>query len=83
MRVLFTTGRDSTGVREVLAEWRPVVDEELERILPRRFDDAYLDGTFGEAAFEYDADAVEVTLATPTWELLDPGGKRWRGRRVR
>ena len=65
-------------MRDVLAEWRPVVDEELERILPRRLHDAYLSETFGGATFAYDADAIEATLTAPTWELLDRGGKRWR-----
>jgi len=65
-------------MRDVLDAWRPVVDEELERLLPRVVDDAYLSSVFGEPSFEYDADAVGATLTVPTWNLLDRGGKRWR-----
>jgi len=65
-------------MRDVLDAWRPVVDEELERLLPRLVDDAYLSSFFGEPTFEYDADAIGATLAEPTWDLLDRGGKRWR-----
>jgi len=65
-------------MRDVLTEWRPVVDAELERILPRQLDEGSLSETFGDPTFEYDADAVEATLAAPTWALLDRGGKRWR-----
>jgi len=65
-------------MRDVLDAWRPVVDEELERLLPRIVDDAYLSSVFGGPSFDYDADAVGATLAEPTWDLLDRGGKRWR-----
>ena len=65
-------------MRDVLDAWRPVVDEELQRLLPRLVDDAYLSSVFGEPSFDYDADAIGATFAEPTWDLLDRGGKRWR-----
>jgi len=65
-------------MREVLEEWRPVVDAEIERLLPRVVDDAYLADYFGSPTDEYDADAVQRALADPLWDLLDRGGKRWR-----
>jgi len=65
-------------MRDVLAEWRPVVDEEIERLLPRTVDDAYLGDFFGEPSHEYDARAVQDALSDPIWDLLDRGGKRWR-----
>ncbi|WP_330632643.1 polyprenyl synthetase family protein [Halocatena halophila] len=65
-------------MREVLAEWRPVVDREIERILPRTLDDAYLTEFFGTPRFEYDTTGVQQALSVPVWNLLDRGGKRWR-----
>jgi len=65
-------------MRSVLDEWRPVVDEAIELVLPRTVDDAYLTEFFGEASYAYDPDAVQGALADPIWELLDRGGKRWR-----
>jgi len=65
-------------MREVLAEWRPVIDREIERLLPREIDREYLTDFFGPATYEYDADAVQQALSTPIWDLLDRGGKRWR-----
>jgi len=65
-------------MREVLETWRPVVDEEIQRLLPRLVDDAYLSGTFGAPTYEYDASAVQGALSDPIWSLLDRGGKRWR-----
>jgi geranylgeranyl diphosphate synthase type I len=65
-------------MRDVLAEWRPVVDEAIEELLPRTIDDDYLTDFFGEATYTYDPLAVQEALADPIWELLDRGGKRWR-----
>jgi geranylgeranyl diphosphate synthase type I len=65
-------------MRSVLEEWRPVVDETIESLLPRTVDDAYLTDFFGEASYAYDPAAIQQALADPIWDLLDRGGKRWR-----
>ena len=65
-------------MREVLAEWRPVVDQAIEELVPREIDEAYLAEWFGPASHRYDPDAVQHALTDPVWELLDRGGKRWR-----
>ncbi|MFB6206136.1 MAG: polyprenyl synthetase family protein [Haloglomus sp.] len=65
-------------MREVLAEWRPVVDETIEELLPREIDEDYLSDFFGPAAYQYDPEAIQTALADPIWDLLDRGGKRWR-----
>jgi geranylgeranyl diphosphate synthase type I len=65
-------------MREVLETWRPVVDEEIARLLPRVFDDDYLADRFGAPTHEYDTAALQSALADPVWDLLDRGGKRWR-----
>ncbi|TKR28225.1 polyprenyl synthetase family protein [Natronomonas salsuginis] len=62
----------------VLEEWRPVVDETIESLLPRTIDDAYLADFFGEPTYSYDSAALQGALSDPIWELLDRGGKRWR-----
>jgi geranylgeranyl diphosphate synthase type I len=65
-------------MREVLEQWRPVIDREIERLLPREIEPAYLAEFFGTPTYEYDAEAVQQALSTPIWDLLDRGGKRWR-----
>lgn len=65
-------------MRDVLSEWRPVVDRELERLLPREIDGEYLEDFFGPPTYAYDATAAQAALSTPVWDLLDRGGKRWR-----
>jgi len=65
-------------MRSVLEEWRPVVDETIETLLPRTVEDTYLTDFYGAATYEYDPSAVQRALADPIWDLLDRGGKRWR-----
>ena len=65
-------------MEEVLAEWRPVIDEAIEGLLPRVVDEAYLSEFFGEATYRYQSEAIQQALADPIWDLLDRGGKRWR-----
>jgi geranylgeranyl diphosphate synthase type I len=65
-------------MQDVLAEWRPVVDETIAELLPRHIDDDYLSEFFGAPTYRYHPEAVQAALADPIWELLDRGGKRWR-----
>lgn len=65
-------------MRDVLAEWRPVVDRAIEELMPREIDEPYLVEWFGPASHRYDPEAIQRAFADPIWELLDRGGKRWR-----
>ena len=65
-------------MQDVLAEWRTVVDEGIESLLPRTIDEEYLNTYFGHPTFRYDTTAIQTALADPVWNLLDRGGKRWR-----
>ena len=65
-------------MRDVLAEWRPVIDEAVAELLPREIDEAYICNFFGDPTYRYDPPAVQRALADPIWDLLDRGGKRWR-----
>ena len=65
-------------MREMLAEWRPVVDEAIAEVMPREMTEPYLSRFFGDATYRYDPDALQRALSDPIWELLDRGGKRWR-----
>jgi len=65
-------------MQDVLAEWRPAVDEAIEELLPREIDERYLAEFFGEPTYQYHPQAVQRALADPIWGLLDRGGKRWR-----
>ncbi|MHC3439426.1 polyprenyl synthetase family protein [Natrialbaceae archaeon A-gly3] len=65
-------------MQRTLAEWRPVIDEAIEDLLPREIDADYLESFFGEPTYQYDPDGIQRALADPVWDLLDRGGKRWR-----
>ncbi|MFB6081213.1 MAG: polyprenyl synthetase family protein [Halanaeroarchaeum sp.] len=65
-------------MRDALSAWRPHVDEEIERLLPRDLSEEDLDDLFGEPRFVYDTEALNRALVEPVWDLLDRGGKRWR-----
>ncbi|TMT85794.1 polyprenyl synthetase family protein [Haloterrigena sp. H1] len=65
-------------MRETLADWRPAIDEAIADLIPREIDADYLETFFGPPTYEYDPTSIECALATPLWDLLDRGGKRWR-----
>ncbi|MFW6017347.1 MAG: polyprenyl synthetase family protein [Halapricum sp.] len=65
-------------MRDVLADWQPVIDEAIAEVLPREIDEQYLSDFFGAPTYAYDPDAIQQALSDPIWNLLDRGGKRWR-----
>ncbi|MCU4718761.1 polyprenyl synthetase family protein [Halapricum hydrolyticum] len=65
-------------MRDVLADWQPVIDEAIAEVLPRDIDEQYLTDFFGAPTYAYDPDAIQQALSDPIWDLLDRGGKRWR-----
>ncbi|WP_267161945.1 polyprenyl synthetase family protein [Halovenus salina] len=65
-------------MRERFVEWRPRIDDAIEDLVPRVVEETYLSDFFGEATYQYQAEAIQAALADPLWNLLDRGGKRWR-----
>jgi geranylgeranyl diphosphate synthase type I len=65
-------------MQHTLEEWRPIVDETIESLLPRSITGTYLGDFFGEPTYAYDSTALQRALSDPIWDLLDRGGKRWR-----
>ncbi|QLG50726.1 polyprenyl synthetase family protein [Natrinema halophilum] len=65
-------------MRETLADWQPAIDEAIATLIPRDIDADYLESFFGSPTYAYDPDGIQHALATPLWDLLDRGGKRWR-----
>ncbi|MFB6069891.1 MAG: polyprenyl synthetase family protein [Halanaeroarchaeum sp.] len=65
-------------MRDTLSAWRPLIDEEIERLLPRDMSADDLASRFGAPRFTYDTAALNEALTEPVWDLLDRGGKRWR-----
>jgi geranylgeranyl pyrophosphate synthase len=65
-------------VEKMLIEKSKSIDKAIEKWLPRKYDAAALERTFGKARFKYNVDSANRAIAEPVWDLLDRGGKRWR-----
>ncbi len=65
-------------IEKYLAEKKPLIDREIEKVLPRKISQKWLEHALGKAAFAYDAETIGKSMAEPIWEYLDRGGKRWR-----
>lgn len=63
---------------DYLRGWATLVDEQVERFLPRTIDDEHLQSSFGTPMGMGDGSALTAMLARPLWDLMDRDGKRWR-----
>ena len=54
------------------------IDKNIERLIPKRFNKEWFNTVFNDAIGEYDCEACTEAIATPIWNLLERGGKRWR-----
>jgi len=61
-----------------LKERGKIVDSVLEKYLPRRIDEKYINRAFGKPRYAYNIEALNKSLSEPIWDFLDRGGKRFR-----
>ncbi len=66
------------SIKAYLEKTRPMIDREIEKLIPRRMDASSLAGMFGKPRYVYDEESLTKSLSEPVWDLLDRGGKRWR-----
>jgi len=66
------------NIEEELKELKPLIDEAIEKFLPREFDEEHLIEILGKPHFKYSPDAITKAVSEPVWDYLDRGGKRWR-----
>ena len=65
-------------ILRLLAEKKPLVERELEKVLPRKASEKWLRNAAGKADYSYDSATISREFNKPVWEFLDRGGKRWR-----
>ncbi len=65
-------------IEEILNEQKNVIDNVIERFIPRKFTEENIEFICGKPRYEYNIEALNKVLADPIWEFLDRGGKRWR-----
>ena len=66
------------GLMAKLKGYAVLVNEAIERHIPRAFDERYVSWACGKPRYAYDTEALTEAIAKPFWDLLDRGGKRWR-----
>ncbi len=65
-------------IEKILEEKISVIDEMIERYIPRKYKKDSLIFTLGSPRYEYNVETINKAIAEPIWEFLDRGGKRWR-----
>lgn len=66
------------NIKKILEEKAPIIDEAIEKYIPRKYDKDSLVFTLGPPRYEYSLEALNKAVAEPIWDFLDRGGKRWR-----
>ena len=62
----------------VLAEYAELVNEVLEKYIPRRVDERWLGRILGAPEYAYEVESLNKGVFEPFWDLANRGGKRWR-----
>jgi len=61
-----------------LEKLRPEIDKVIEKYIPRKINQEWLEFVFGKSNYQYTPKAAQESLIDPAWDFLDRGGKRWR-----
>ncbi len=67
-----------TDIERFLKEKAPVIDQLIERYIPRNFEKNSLVFMLSPPRYGYSLEALNQAVAKPFWNFLERGGKRWR-----
>lgn len=65
-------------VEKLLEEKAPLINEMIEKYVPREFDKNSLVFSLSPPRYDYNLATLNKAVAEPIWDFLDRGGKRWR-----
>lgn len=65
-------------VKKLLEEKKEIIDKTIEKWVPRKITEEWLELICGKARYEFDPEIIQKTIIDPFWDFLDRGGKRWR-----
>ncbi|MDO8647863.1 MAG: polyprenyl synthetase family protein [Candidatus Diapherotrites archaeon] len=65
-------------IQKYLAENSGIVDKEIDKLIPHKISEEWLNEVLGKADYKYDVESIQRALIDPLWDLIDRGGKRWR-----
>ena len=68
----------SEEIEKFLDKQASVIDEVIEKYIPRKFQKNSQVFVSSPPKYGYDLNALDKAIAEPIWEFLDRGGKRWR-----
>ncbi len=66
------------NVAKFLEEKAPLIDKAIEKYLPREFSKNAILFEVNPPMYSYNLEPLNKAIATPIWDMLDRGGKRWR-----
>lgn len=69
--------KDSQFVK-YLKEQKPKIDKVIEKYIPRKATEEWVNFAFGKPRYAYSIEAADFMFNKPIWDLIDRGGKRWR-----
>jgi len=67
-----------TDIEKFLQEKAAVIDQLIERYIPRNFEKNSLVFELNPPRYGYSLEALNQAVARPMWDFLERGGKRWR-----
>lgn len=70
--------RELITIERMLEEKVAIIDNLIERFIPRQYAKSSQIFSLNPSAYDYDFKALDKTVAEPIWDFLDRGGKRWR-----
>jgi geranylgeranyl pyrophosphate synthase len=65
-------------IKELLKEFKPLIDETIKKYIPKEFDEKHLNFMLGSPRFKYTPETITEGISKPVWDYLERGGKRWR-----
>jgi geranylgeranyl pyrophosphate synthase len=65
-------------VEKILQESAIKIDKMIERYIPRKYEKKSIVFSVNPPLYDCDLGALNKALASPIWDFLDRGGKRWR-----
>jgi len=65
-------------IEKYLEDTAPLIDEAIEKYIPRKFTNEAVLFKVTPPAYSYTLEPLNKAIADPIWDMLDRGGKRWR-----
>lgn len=66
------------GIVAYLGGLKPEIDKVVEKYIPKKITEKWLEFVFGKPRYSFSQKAAEEVLSKPIWNFLSRGGKRWR-----